>query len=297
MVGPVGGPLSGGLTGPAAYGENPPLPMLDFPEGSLFRDVRHWQAWLDATGHASKTCRQYRRTLMNFVADTLLDPRTITERELVEHLGELPPNGSARGALLRAFKSFFSFYDDGSDPTRRLPIRKPKLGPAPFLTRAQMARLVEAAAMHPGDGPRRAWAILFAYTTGGRVESLCAVRPSDVRGGRVYFWKVKNDDPYSVPLSAIGQQATEALASLGGPTLVGVGPNQFWSWVSTAARRAGMHVWPHLLRHSFATHLRQSGADPTLVARLLNHKDLSQITRYQGVEQEEEAHAVARAFG
>ncbi len=271
--------------------------MPDFPEGSLFKDVRRWQDWLDATSHSPKTCRQYRRTLMNFAADTLLDPRTVTEAELVDHLREMPANGSARGALLRAFKSYFSFYDDGLDPTRRLPIRKPKLGPAPFLTRGEVARLVEAAAMHPGDGPRRACAILFAYTTGGRVESLCSVRASDLRGERVYFWKVKNDDPYSVPLSPIGGQAAEALARLGHTTLVGVGPNQFWSWVNTAARRAGLKVWPHLLRHTFATHLRQTGADPTLVAKLLNHKDLSQITRYEGVELEEEHDAVGRAFG
>lgn len=268
---------------------------MAFPEAALFADVRRWCEFMEVIGRSHKTIRSYRRTLMNFVADTLEDPRSVTEAQLIGYLRDVSPQAGARGMLLRAFRSFFSFYEE-ADPSRRIPIPRAKLGPAPYLTHGEMASLIAAAACGP-DGGRRACAILFAYTTGGRVESLCSVRPQDIREGRVYFWVVKNDDPYSVPLSPIGQQAAQALVRLGNPTLFGVGPGQFWAWVNTAARRAGMKVWPHLLRHTFATHLRQSGTDPVMLSRLLNHRDLSQIRRYAGVADSEEQDAVARAFG
>ncbi|HXF71462.1 MAG TPA: tyrosine-type recombinase/integrase, partial [Actinomycetota bacterium] len=54
-------------------------------------------------------------------------------------------------------------------------------------------------------------------------------------------------------------------------------------------------VWPHLLRHTFATRAYALTKSPVLVAQLLNHADLSQIPRYVGVA-EEEKRAVLRSL-
>src|SRR6185369_14152159 len=86
--------------------------------------------------------------------------------------------------------------------------------PAPFLEEEEVARLAIAAALHRPEDRRRPWGILLAYTTGARVESLCAVLPEDVRGGTISFRVAKGDKPYRNPLGPVGQVAADELLAL-----------------------------------------------------------------------------------
>lgn len=138
---------------------------------------------------------------------------------------------------------------------------------------------------------------MFAYVTGGRRESLCAVEPRDVslgRDPRVRFRVTKNDEPYSVPLGPLGVYVTRQLLGLmkeGQETLFGVAPGTFWSWVHDTERDTGIRVWPHLFRHSYGSDI-PANTDPRVWQELMNHQDLSQYRRYRRSKTEREKEAV-----
>lgn len=246
--------------------------------------VQRWQDYLTVRGISGSTRTQYRRAFGRFVFDTLADPLTLTEDDVVAYLAHLTPKAGMRNLMLRSLKSFYAWAEDrevvGRDPTRRLKVKDPRMRPATALDREELCRLVYAAANRE---PRHAWTIIFLYTTGARLESACAVEPRDIKGDWVHFRVSKGDRPYSVPLNDTAQAAVRALLAYEDATLLGRKPGTVWAWVAAAGREAGLHAHPHLMRHTFATVTMEDTKDPRLVADLLNHADLSQMVRYSHV--------------
>src|SRR5205814_155420 len=108
-----------------------------------------WVAYLEASSRAAEnTRRQYRRSFVNMIADTLQDPRQMTEDDIVAYLATFDPRGQQRGQVLRALKSFYAWAEPRGhvaiDPTARLRIRKPRLGPATTLTDEDLERVLTA---------------------------------------------------------------------------------------------------------------------------------------------------------
>ncbi|HXF72086.1 MAG TPA: tyrosine-type recombinase/integrase [Actinomycetota bacterium] len=274
----------------------------------MFELLRDWDRFLDASGRATERTRAlYRYALLRFVADTLLDLREVREQSVVDYLIGLPAQGHMRGDVLRALKSFYRWAEEREillpNPVKHLRIPRPKLTRAPILEDEHLVRLLIALAWRD---PRRAWGVLFIYGTGARITQACAVREEDVREGRVFFRVTKGDRPYDIPLEGIAAVAFEELRRAPRPhnnpssrwhgCLLGVGPPAVRAWLRAACHDAELsRVWPHLLRHTFATRAYALTKSPVLVAQLLNHADLSQIPRYVGVA-EEEKRAVLRSL-
>jgi site-specific recombinase XerD len=86
--------------------------------------VRRWQQYLEV----SETCgantrRQYRRYLIAFLADTLLEVEDLTEDDIVAWLADQPAKGAMRGMTLRALRSFYGWAEDRDicrSPVKRL---------------------------------------------------------------------------------------------------------------------------------------------------------------------------------
>jgi integrase/recombinase XerD len=258
-------------------------------------------------GASPLTVSAYRRDLRRLAASLVSRRRTLeTARapDLVDHLGvlhaaRLSPRSLARHVA--AIRGFYRFARAAghltTDPAAllespRLPRRLPRA-----LSRADAAALVEAPA---GRGPavRRDRAILeLLYGSGLRAAEIVRLRVADVDlHGQFLVCEGKGSRQRLVPVGARARAALRAYLDDGRPALLkGRDPgtlfvNQrgrplsrqgLWGLVRGHARRIGVRrAFPHALRHSFASHLLQGGADLRSVQALLGHADIGTTEIY-----------------
>jgi integrase/recombinase XerD len=165
---------------------------------------------------------------------------------------------------------------------------------------AEVERLLHAAA----DGPlfwRDRAALELLYATGARASEAVGVRLSDLQeGGALVLLHGKGGKDRLVPLgrrarTAIGRYLRDVRPQLAAPTqerlLVNtrgrpLARGALWRLVRDAGVRAGLdrRIYTHLLRHSFATHLLEGGADLRAVQELLGHANLTTTQRYTHVD-------------
>lgn len=197
------------------------------------------------------------------------------------------------------------------DPSREVrPPRQPKRLPK-ALTVEQVSALLDAAGAN--DGPRglRDRALLeFLYATGARISEAVGLDVDDMdRDASAVRLTGKGSKERVVPVGSYARDAIDAYLVRGRPALA-VGsaaggtrggrtprsvPALFlnarggrlsrqsaWQVLRDAAERAGItdHVSPHTLRHSFATHLLQGGADVRTVQELLGHASVTTTQLY-----------------
>jgi integrase/recombinase XerC len=207
------------------------------------------------------------------------------------------------GRKLSTLRSFYGFLvREGlapANPARAVPSpRRPKRLPA-ALPEAEAAALVEAP---PGDGPAalRDRAMLeLLYGSGLRVSELVGLDVDDVdlAAGLVRVLGKRRKErivPFGkAAAAALGRWLAEGRPALaravasGAPLFLNprggrLGVRSVARRLERAARAAGLarHVHPHVLRHSFATHLLGNGADLRGIQELLGHASLSTTQRY-----------------
>jgi integrase/recombinase XerD len=214
---------------------------------------------------------------------------------------------SARTAARRlsALRQFHLFLlregirpDDPTDhlDTPRLPQPLPKL-----LVEAEVDALLDAAARKPGRAGALARAALeILYATGMRVSELLTLpRTALSRDTQTMIIKGKGSKERMVPLSASAKQATAALLTATEVSsrwlFPGRDPKQpltrqaFFLLLKQVALEAGLdpaRVSPHVLRHSFASHMLARGADLRSLQMLLGHADISTVQIYTHVQTE-----------
>jgi integrase/recombinase XerD len=266
-------------------------------------------------GLSDRTVSAYRReleALMRHLASVSIeDPTAISTNELRDYVFALSERGLKASSVRRALsalRSYFGFLIEEAalevDPTERLD--PPKAGrPLPdVLSTDEVLRMIEAPRL---DSPFywRDRAILeFLYATGVRVSELVELPLS-----RLYLDEGiclvlgKGSKERLVPVGSAARSATETYlrevrprldrGSSGGIVFL----NRFgkpisrvavWKIVKEVARAAGVtkNVSPHTLRHTFATHLLEGGADLVAVQELLGHVDISTTQIYTHLDRE-----------
>jgi integrase/recombinase XerD len=236
---------------------------------------------------------------------------------------ELAPTSLRRRAA--SIRGFYRFcFGEGLievDVASRLDLpRQPRLLPDP-LTPEEVVRLIESAAA-PEEPPNRALrtrALLeLLYAAGLRIGEALGLDREDVSLDGAFVRVIgKGDRERLVP---IGDEAIEWLRRWldegrpellarshvspprGGPLFLGdrggrLARQQAWSTVRAASIRAGIssRVTPHTLRHSFATHLLEGGADLRIVQELLGHASISTTQLYTHLTGERIRAVYARA--
>ena len=214
---------------------------------------------------------------------------------------------SARTAARRlsALRQFHLFLLQeamrSDDPTSQLDTpRLPKPLPK-FLTEAEVDSLLAAAAVKPGrPGALARAALELLYATGMRVSELLSL-PRAALGAKaeVMIIKGKGGKERMVPLSAAAKQAATALLALTEANsrwlFPGRDPRQaltrqaFFLLLKQLAVQAGLdpaRVSPHVLRHSFASHMLARGADLRSLQMLLGHADIATVQIYTHIQTE-----------
>jgi integrase/recombinase XerD len=248
--------------------------------------------------------------LAEFAAGHGKNLEALTRQDLEGHVRDLMAEGRSPRSVARAvacYRGFFRFLMiDGRltvNPADDLrPPRAWKVLPR-YLAVEDVDRLLEQPIVSTPRGLRDRALIELLYATGMRVSELLSLRPADVNLEASYLTcSGKGDKQRIVPIgdeagdwvkryiregrpALLGKRSSPRLfvnAKGGGPGLTRVG---FWKILKTYARQAGLTkgLSPHMLRHSFATHLLERGADLRAIQMMLGHADLSTTQIYTHV--------------
>jgi integrase/recombinase XerD len=220
------------------------------------------------------------------------------------YLGELRRQGYATGSVCRklaAVKVFFRFLRregiGGGEGIEGLETPKMWQLIPEVMTPEEVDRLLAAPGGEERIGARDRAILEVLYATGIRVSELCGLNVGSVQGGMVKVMG-KGKKERLVP---VGERALEALdrylerfhpdrtcASF--PLFLSRGNKRMdrvavWGRIKFYAEKAGIEkeVSPHTLRHSFATHLLENGADLRLIQEMLGHEDIGTTDRYTHV--------------
>jgi len=280
--------------------------------------VREFLTYLRVeAGLASATLDAYGRDLRDLAGDLdrahVLRPRDVQPQHLVNHLRRLhrerslQPSSIARH--LAAFRVFFRFLQASGtipdDPTRLLepPTRWKKL--PGVLSPRQMKKLLDAPLPEHGRLWLRDRAMLeLMYAGGLRATEVASLQIRDYNETLgVVLVTGKGGKQRIVPVGKPAQQWIARYLNELRPELAGSDDERdanrlilsqsgrpleriaVWQIVRRCAERAGLsNVHPHMLRHSFATHLLAGGADLRVVQELLGHSDIATTQIYTHVD-------------
>ena len=218
------------------------------------------------------------------------------------------PGGTAR-AVAHTLRRYYAWalrhQRVAADPclnmvAARQPLRVPKV-----LSESQVEALLQAPALHTPRGLRDRAMLELLYATGLRVSELVGIAALDVSlsDGVVRVVQGKGGKDRLVPLGAeaahwLQRYLTEARPALVGPRAsvalfvtaraAAMTRQSFWLLIKKYAVIAGVRapLSPHVLRHAFATHLLNHGADLRVVQMLLGHADISTTQIYTHVARE-----------
>ncbi len=275
------------------------------------------------TGQADATVEAYARDVGAFVTwaqrGGLVGPGEVDRLLLRRYLAYLSTRRYARRSIARkaaALRRYFAWLSRrqviGNDPSARLSAPAGEARLPRVLSRSEAARLLDgpdgAARERARPGGPQAEAVQLRddavlellYGSGLRVGELCGLGAGglDMAGKTVTVWG-KGSKQRRVPMNAPTVRALEAWMERGRSHLAGPQTPEGALLVNRRGRRlsprdvrrildrrASAPTHPHALRHSFATHLLDGGADLRVVQELLGHSSLQTTQIYTHVSKE-----------
>lgn len=267
-------------------------------------------------GLSRNTLEAYSRDLLNYTGflidnENIIDPGDITQAKLLTYLGILKEkslSARSRARMLSSIRSFHRFLVQeryvSHDPTAL--VESPRtVKPLPTLLSLSEVELLLASPQ--GDSPialRDRAMLEVIYATGMRVSELISLQLGDLKldvGCLNAFGK--GSKQRLIPLGEVALEILRKYLHYGRAKLLkdkrseavflntrgqAMSRQGFWKKLKEYALKAGIakNIYPHMLRHSFATHLLENGADLRSVQMLLGHADISTTQIYTHVIQE-----------
>lgn len=264
---------------------------------------------------AKNTVESYMRDLSRFLKteniSTMQDLLLVDRGTIVLYLSHLQANGLSSRSLARhlvSLRQFFRYLVGEriivSDPVEEVESSRPDKGLPRYLHEEEVRRLLDQPDTTTLEGLRDLAMLELLYATGLRVSELVALSLNDINLDRNFVRTTgKGKKDRFIPL---GDYASEALrrylSEARGALLRGrsspycfvsrrgrlLSRQGFWKRLKAYARQAGLspEVSPHHLRHSFATHLLEHGADLRAVQEMLGHANIATTEIYTHVLKE-----------
>ena len=276
----------------------------------LERYVRHLEL---ERGISPYTVRNYAGDIKGFLgflaAQGTHSLDAVNHTTLRSYLGRLHEQGVSRGSINRkasALRSFFKYLKQikaiDSEPTATLSAPKMEKRLPTFLTHGEMAQLIDAPDASTVYGIRDRAILELLYAAGLRVSEIVSLDLGDIDLGsrQVRVWGKGAKERVALmgapAAEALGLYLSEGRARLQGTPNRAVFLNRFGDrlaarrvqhMVRRYARQAGLDlaVYPHIMRHTFATHMLDGGADLRVVQDLMGHSKLSTTQIYTHVTQ------------
>lgn len=251
------------------------------------------------------------RGYLEFLAQRRIPAETVTREDVLEHLAELAKNGlspRSRARHLAAIRGFHRFLEDeklrAGDPTEDLDTPKHAQKLPVFLSLKEVEALLQAPDERTIAGVRDRAMIELLYATGLRVSELISLKVADIsldEGYLLAFGKGRKERV--IPIGRMATEKVRAYVQGARVQLLKGGDSRalfitqrraafsrmgFWKLLRRYALKAGIkkRLSPHKLRHSFATHLVERGADLRAVQAMLGHADLKTTQIYTHVNAE-----------
>ena len=268
-------------------------------------------------GLSKNTIESYSRDISSLTAFLgkrgVSDPASVSEREIAaffEHLRKkkLSPRSVARNIV--SLKQFFRFLLTEKvitgDPMRNTVSPKPAKTLPHTLSLSEVETLLREPEKGKSEKALRDRAMLeVLYATGVRVSELVSLELNRVNLDHGYVITLgKGSKERIVPIGNAAIRKTRDYLSDARPRLLRgrsseylfvtsrtaskMSRQRFWRIIKDYALAAGIHshITPHVLRHSFATHLLERGADLRAIQAMLGHSDISTTQIYTYVEKE-----------
>ncbi len=259
-------------------------------------------------GLSANSLSAYSGDLSKFSAFIGDSPRILGVEELrgyIDHLQACKLGSRSIARHLTTLRSFYGFLlREGavaSDPTELLRSPRQWQSIPKFLNLEEIERLLEIPDAATPTGLRDRAMLQLLYATGLRVSELCRVGVSDLKADAAILRTTgKGNKQRLVPVGQAAIRAVEEYMKNGRPALLkgrasrylfvtargGCMTRQgFWKLLVLHGKKAGIFrgLTPHVLRHSFATHLLEHGADLRSVQVMLGHADISTTQIYTHV--------------
>ncbi|HTZ99392.1 MAG TPA: site-specific tyrosine recombinase XerD [Candidatus Aquilonibacter sp.] len=270
-------------------------------------------------GLSENTLLAYRRDICKFaefVTERGLETKTITRSDIVDFLASLYQRGLDGRSVARhlvTIRNFFRFalIEDYVSDDPAATIESPRFHQSlpDFLTVEEVDRLLQQPDTNTVLGLRDRALIELMYSAGLRVSELCGLRVDDLQMDPGCLRCIgKGDKERLVPVGKDALVVIRKYLRTARPKLLRTKSspylflNQrggkldrilFWKLLAAYGRKAELRksLKPHMLRHSFATHLLDRGADLRSVQIMLGHSDISTTQIYTHVVEERLKHA------
>ncbi|HHV78109.1 MAG TPA: site-specific tyrosine recombinase XerD [Firmicutes bacterium] len=259
-------------------------------------------------GLAVNTLESYGRDLkqyQDYLRSDGASIQAVSRAKVIDYLLYLQKQGKATATIARRLAALRAFYQFlvrekrlDHDPTADLESPKLERRLPSVLTVKEVETLLKQPSPNDPAGLRDRAMLELLYATGIRVSELISLDVSNVDLAMQFLRCTgKGSKERIIPVGSIATKAVREYITLGRPKLV---PDQnesalfvnhhgkrltrqgFWKIVKKYAAKARINkdITPHTLRHSFATHLLENGADLRSVQEMLGHADISTTQVY-----------------
>ena len=272
------------------------------------KQIKNFLEFLENEKKVSKnTLQSYERDILQFESylnEEKLNYAKITDEDIKEYLNHLQGIGKKTSSISRSLASIRSFYQYETrvkkvkiNPTEGVQAPKVEKHAPCILSSQEVELLLEQPKDVDLKGTRDKAMLEFAYATGMRVTEMISLNVEDVNIDAATVVCKTGTKQRTIPLGSLSLKALKEyiedarsilvrddeekalFVNINGRRLTRQG---FWKIVKYYKEQAHItkDITPHVLRHSFATHLLQNGADLKSIQTMLGHSDISSTQVY-----------------